>query len=70
MSYPYETPHGQAHRHVAEGEERVARQEALVAKLAHAGHDTTIARELLKTFQDTLALMWADLQLLRTAEPE
>jgi hypothetical protein len=64
MTDHYESPLAQAHRHVAEGEERVVRQTELVARLVHAGHDTKMASTLLKTFQDTLALMRADLQRL------
>jgi hypothetical protein len=46
-----------ARRHVAEGEARVSRQEALIAELARGAHDTTEAISLLHTFRETLNLM-------------
>ncbi len=46
----------QAERHVSEGERRVAKQEALVAKLDQHGHDTGLARAFLQTLQTTQAL--------------
>jgi hypothetical protein len=49
----------QARRHVAEGEDRVAKQEALVARLLEDGrHDALAAeaRKVLETLKQTLAL--------------
>lgn len=46
-----------ARRHVAEGEERVRRQEALLQELARDGHPTTEAEALLDTMRKTLELM-------------
>lgn len=39
-------------RHVREGQARVIRQGDLVAKLAKARHDTTLAKALLAVFVD------------------
>jgi hypothetical protein len=47
----------EANRHVAEGEQRVADQKALIEKLASGGHDVTASRVLLATFEDTLRQM-------------
>jgi hypothetical protein len=43
-----------AERHVAKGEEHVARQETIIAKLQAEGADTTLAQELLAEFYATL----------------
>ena len=45
-----------ADRHIAEGEERLAKQEGLVAELDHDGHDTKEARLILTTMRRTQAL--------------
>ncbi len=45
-------------RHIAEGEQRVAEQIALIEQLARDGHDTTDAQALLETLQQSLALMY------------
>jgi hypothetical protein len=52
-----------ARRHVAEGKERVARQEILIAELDRDGHTELAvnARELLTTFETPLRLMCEDL---------
>jgi hypothetical protein len=56
----------QAERHVADGEQHVARQRrAIVAELERDGHDASIARELLKIFEETLARHIADRDLIR-----
>ena len=47
----------QANRHIEEATKRIARQELLIAKLEHAGRDTTAARHLLKQFEETRRLM-------------
>ena len=47
-----------ATRHVMEGEERVARQEAILAKLVRDGHERAAeqARQVLETLRETLEL--------------
>ena len=57
-----EDPLTQAHRHVREGEQRVADQRQRLAQLAQDGHDTTEAERLLATLEQTLAHMRAHLQ--------
>ena len=51
----------QAGRHVAQGEEHICKQEALIAELDRDGHDATYARALLQTMRDTQALHREDL---------
>jgi hypothetical protein len=57
-----------ARRHVAEGEERVARQEILIAELDRDGHPELAveAREILTTLQTSLQLQRDDLSLIET----
>jgi hypothetical protein len=57
-----------ARRHVAEGEERVARQEILIAELDRDGHPELAveARELLATLQTSLRLQRDDLSLIES----
>jgi hypothetical protein len=43
-----------ASSHVSAGEILVARQSAIVSKLARAGHPTALAATLLRTFESTL----------------
>ena len=38
-------------RHLAEGAERIAKQEVILAELDKDGHDTTAAAQLLETFR-------------------
>ena len=45
---------GDASRRVAEGERLVAGWRELIARMQADGRDVTIARDLLKTFEDTL----------------
>jgi hypothetical protein len=45
-----------ANFHVAQGNENIARQRRLIAKLEHNGHDTTAAREVLHVFLDSQIL--------------
>lgn len=45
-----------AERHVKQGEEHVARQIDLIARLEAGGHDTTEAKRLLGEFQELLAV--------------
>jgi hypothetical protein len=61
-----------ARRHVAEGERHVARQRELVAELERDGHDTAQSRDLLKQFEELLALHVSDRDRIEqelTAEP-
>lgn len=57
MTGSSEPPLAMAHRHVVEGEARVARQIALVARLRQQGHDTAVAEDLLDEFEASLADM-------------
>jgi hypothetical protein len=52
-----------ARRHVAEGKDRVARQEILIAELDRDGHTELAVKagELLTTFETSLRLMREDL---------
>jgi hypothetical protein len=45
-----------AERHLAEGEERLVRQQELIAELDRDGHDTKDARMILATMRETQAL--------------
>jgi hypothetical protein len=57
-----------ARRHVAEGEERVARQETLIAELDHDGHAELAvkARALFTVFQTSLQLLRHDLSRIES----
>ena len=55
----------QAERHVAEGEQHIARQRELIAELERDGHDTTTAIELLRTFEQSQAGHIADRDRIR-----
>ena len=54
-------------RHIAEGEVRVARQEALVAKLIEKGHgeNLTVAEELLSLLRESVEISRERLLYLR-----
>ena len=58
-----------ARRHVAEGEERVARQEILIAELDHDGHAELAvkARALFTVSQTSLQLLRNDLSRTRAS---
>ena len=45
-----------ANKHVAEGEQRVAAQFELLARLERGGHNSLQAGKLLRQFEETLAL--------------
>jgi hypothetical protein len=47
----------QANQHIAEGWERIAAQRARVALMERGGHDTGLARELLRHFEKALEHM-------------
>ena len=53
-----EDPLAQAERHVREAEERIARQQEIIAELDRDGHERTAAqaRQLLTAFEQTLDL--------------
>ena len=59
MTAQTETLLQQARRHVREGEVRIARQEALVARSGTDGHAdaATVARGVLETMRSSLDLM-------------
>lgn len=69
---PPETALERARRHIAEGEARVARQTALLVRLASAGRDTAAAEVLLLRLRETLALMYCHLDHLeaRSLNPD
>ncbi|KLK90858.1 hypothetical protein AA309_23350 [Microvirga vignae] len=48
-----------ADRHLAEGRQRVADLVADIERLSRQGHDTTLAENLLTTFEQTL-VQWED----------
>jgi hypothetical protein len=54
----------QADRHIAESEERRARQMKLVQRLAAGGHDTTEAQRLLDNITDLLVTVRAHRRLI------
>ena len=55
----------QAERHVAEGERHIIEQRARIAEAERGGLNTTIAKELLRTFEQTQALHLADRERVR-----
>jgi hypothetical protein len=65
---PMEDRLSMAQRHVAEGEDRIARQEVLIAKLDRHGHAelTVEARALLTTLQTSLRLVREHLSLIES----
>jgi hypothetical protein len=54
----------QANWHMAEGRERIAAQRARVARRERGGHDTGLARDLLRHFERTLEHMLEHRQLI------
>jgi hypothetical protein len=54
----------QANRHIAEGRERLAAQRARVALMERRGHDTGLARDLLRHFERTLEHMLEHRELI------
>jgi hypothetical protein len=54
----------QARAHVELGKEHVIRQRALVERLERDGHDGTMARLLLRTFEETQGMHLADVDRL------
>ena len=49
-----------ANRHVAEGEEHIRKQRERVAHLRRHGHDTSLASELLASFEQLQVTLVAD----------
>ncbi len=54
-----------AEGHVTEGEQTLAHQRQIVARVEQDGHDASTARELLAIFEETLAMHKADRERLR-----
>jgi hypothetical protein len=54
-----------AERHVTEGEQRIDKQRALIARLQHDGHNTDAALALLERFQELLTMQKADRERLQ-----
>jgi hypothetical protein len=54
-----------AKRHVAEGRQRVAKQQELVVRLEQDGHDTRNANALLSQFEETLTLQEENLDRIK-----
>lgn len=50
----------QAERHVAQGEQHIRSQKARIVDLERDGRDTTQARQVLKTFEDSQKMHVAD----------
>ena len=57
----------QATRHIARAEEMVDEQRSLVARMADAGQDTTLAESLLETMQSTLQQMYEHRAMIKAA---
>lgn len=55
----------QAERHIAEGEQRLIHQRAVIRELEQDGHRTGSARALLAALEQTQALHFADRERLR-----
>ena len=54
-----------AESHVELGEQTVSRQRELIVELERGGHDTSLARVLLQTFEQSQAMHLADRARLR-----
>ena len=54
----------QATRHIAEGRERITAQRARIAVRERGGHDTGLARDLLRHFETTLEHMLEHRELI------
>jgi hypothetical protein len=57
----------QAEGHVALGLKHIARQHEIIAKMELAGHDTTVPRSLLATFEDVQVTHETDRDRIRAA---
>jgi len=53
--------------HIAAGQRDIARQRALITRIASVGHDTTVAERLLRTLEESQRLHFADRNRLRRA---
>ena len=65
----------QAERHMADGEQHIVRQRAIVAQLERDGRDASLSRSLLQCFEDLQRLHIADFhrlpeELADSAAPE
>jgi hypothetical protein len=54
----------QANRHIADGRERIAAQRARVALIERRGHDTGLARDMLRHFERALEHMLGHRELI------
>jgi hypothetical protein len=54
----------QAERHMADGEQHILRQRAIVAQLERDGRDASLSRSLLQCFEDLQRLHIADFHRL------
>jgi hypothetical protein len=59
----------QARRHVTIGEDGIARQRAVIDELVRDGHDATLARKLLRTFEALQAAHVAEAERLEASSP-
>lgn len=55
----------QAERHVTQGEQHVSRQRELIAEMEQDGHNTAKAQQLLRLFEELLAMHIAARDRLR-----
>ena len=53
-----------ADRHIAEGDQRVSAQICLIERMTERGHDTALARDLLRLLEETLMQWQAHRQLI------
>lgn len=60
----------QGKRHIAEAEERIARQKHIIDELIVGGHDPTDAADLLVTMESSLKLMQAHLRQIEAIMAE
>ena len=64
MSPQAESLLAEADRHLAKAETRVARERELVARMATAGEDASVSREVLEVMERSLALSHRRRELL------
>lgn len=60
-----ETPLAMAERHIVEGQERITRQKATIARLADLGQDTSLAESILREMERGLELAQKHREYLR-----
>jgi len=59
-----------ANRHIADAERRLARQAAIVSRLAEAGYETAQAENLLRLIRESLQLMEAHRHIMLATNQE